>query len=99
MSPRNSVVLAGLQANEEFRVDWAEVLRIVHKYKMNEAILMHIHSPQRRIGTIEQINAVAALDMHRLEGKLEIWEILLGLLDDKVTDNSNLEEPYSGEVL
>ncbi len=84
VNPKHQVELTDLVENPEFRDFWNEVLKGIRKHNMNEAVLGYIHRVKQRIGTIDQINSQAALDMHRLEGSLEIWETLLYLLSEKI---------------
>ena len=80
----NILTLDVLVTDPDFREFWHSTLAGMRKFGMNEAILAYMHSAKVRKGTIDAINAQAALDMHRLEGSLEIWEVLLNLLSEKV---------------
>lgn len=80
----NILTLEYLRDDPKFRDFWSETLKGIRQFGMNEAMLAYMHSPKVRKGTIDTINAHAALDMHRLEGSLEVWEVLLSLLEKKV---------------
>jgi len=90
----HQIDLEDLKLDPDFREFWAGVLKGIRAYGLNEAVLGFIHRPKKRIGTIDAINAQAALDMHRLEGSLEIWETLLDLTTDPlpVEDEDDNEE-------
>lgn len=85
----NQITLDQLRSNPEFRDFWAETLKGIRKFNMNEAMLMEMHRPKQRVGAIDDINSQAALDMHRLEGALEVWEALLDLNSFKVVEDTN----------
>lgn len=80
----NQVTINDLIADVDFREFWAETLKGIRKFNMNEAMLVEIHKPKPRVGNIDAINSQAALDMHRLEGSLEVWETILNLNSVKV---------------
>lgn len=95
LRPSSSILtLEELRSDADFREFWGEVLKGIRTYGMNEAILSYLHAGKVRKGNIDAINAQAALDMHRLEGGLEIWEVLLRLLDEKAP---LLEAPQGDE--
>jgi hypothetical protein len=94
---KHQVSLEDLQEDPEFREFWGEVLKGLRKFSVNEAILGFIHRPKQRVGTIDHINAQSALDMHRLEGSLEIWETLLYLTSEKVQP-VQVETSYEGDL-
>lgn len=94
---KHQVSLEDLQEDPEFREFWGEVLKGLRKFSVNEAILGFIHRPKQRVGTIDHINAQSALDMHRLEGSLEIWETLLYLISEKVQP-VQVETSYEGDL-
>lgn len=71
-----------LKQDHEFIMFWDEVLKGIRRFGMNEAMLGYVHRAKQRMGDINQINAQSALDMHRLEGSLEIWEKLLYLTSE-----------------
>lgn len=90
----NLVKLEELRQDPEFREFWAGTLKGIRAFNMNEAVLAHAHKSKFRVGDINAINGQAALDMHRLEGILELWETLLTLLEDRtiVAPFTDLEE-------
>ena len=92
---KHQVSLEDLQEDPEFREFWGEVLKGIRRFGLNEAILGFIHRPKQRVGSIDHINAQSALDMHRLEGSLEIWETLLYLTSEKVQP-VQVETSYEG---
>jgi hypothetical protein len=94
---KHQLSLEDLREDPEFREFWSDVLKGIRKFGLNEAMLGFIHRPKQRVGTIDHINAQAALDMHRLEGSLEVFETLLYLIDDKVPA-AQVESTYEGDL-
>lgn len=90
-----AMTLEKLKGDPDFREMFTKFLANVDAYRLNEAILEEIYSPKKRAGTADELNKQAAIDMWRLEGSLEIWQILITLLDERPAE---VEEEYNGEL-
>lgn len=95
MTKSNQLTLEELRSDPEFREFWRETLIGIRRFGLNEAMLVEIHRPKPRVGNINDINSQAALDMHRLEGSLEVWETLLELNASKVAPPEQNDEDTS----
>lgn len=78
--------LTDLLDEQDFKKFWVDTCRGIDSFRVEEAVLDFVHRPKPRVGNAEELNTQAAIDMWRLEGALELWEKLTGLLYEKIKD-------------
>lgn len=98
----NAVTLEQLAVSTEFREFWASTLKGIESFRLNEAVLLHLSSARKRAGTVLEVNAQAAIDMWRLEGGMELWDMLLYTLIPQLRTTEETEAEtaadYNGDL-
>lgn len=87
--------LSELLEDEDFRRFWADTDRGMYAFRFEEAVLDYIYRPKQRIGNASELNLQAGIDMWRLEGAMELWEKLTGLLYENVS-KEEIDDDSSG---
>jgi hypothetical protein len=95
----NKITLESLNEDPDFREFWAGVLKGIHAFRLNEAVLELMYRAAPKAGNADELNKAAAIEFWQTQGALMLWENLLnntGIAAEKVKAEDNVN--YDGEL-
>jgi hypothetical protein len=95
----NQITLQRLNEDPDFREFWAGVLKGIHTFRLNEAILNHVYKAAPKAGSADELNKAAAIEFWQTQGALMLWETLMNDTGNplvKVKEEESLT--YEGEL-